>query len=331
MLAKLLEVKQFQLMEIIVDDSGSMNAATDALDPVNGQKMTRWWEAKWRISQMIELLAYVPSPPIKIYFLNRNDIISVERGSGEMPSDYIQRAESLLLQAFGRNPTGSTPAREAIQASLNRNIGMKVMRYFLGDGVPNGGAAACKQISDAIMHRPAPQDNPFTFFSCTNQDDQVEWMKTIEEPSYCAEFDDYLDESREVLKDQGKAFPYSFGLHLVAQIVAAFNPHDLDAMDESSPFTKQVLDNLPEEYRYYFDCFISAQKRLPLKPFQHAFVRQLPSMYTSFISAATAADIPAAVTYKQQVKQASAAERNGKGAQYNRGQQQAQADCCIIL
>jgi hypothetical protein len=338
MLAKLLEVKQFQLMEIIVDDSGSMNAATDALDPMNGQKMSRWWEAKWRISQMIELLAFVPSPPIKIYFLNRNDIISVERGSGEMPSDYIQRAESLLLQAFGRNPTGSTPAREAIQASLNRNIGMKVMRYFLGDGVPNGGAAACKQISDAIMHRPAPQDNPFTFFSCTNQDDQVEWMKTIEEKaSYCAEFDDYLDESREVLKDQGKAFPYSFGLHLVAQIVAAFNPHDLDAMDESLPFTKQVLDNLlgyqssPEEYLYYFDSFVAAQKTLPLKPFQHAFVRQLPSMYPSFISAATAADIPAAVRYKQQVKQASAAERNGNGAQYNRGQQQAQADCCIIL
>jgi hypothetical protein len=91
------------------------------------------------------------------------------------------------------------------------------------------------------------------------------------------------------------------------------------------------LDINHEEYRYYFDSFVAAQKTLPLKPFQHAFVRQLPSMYPSFISAATAADIPAAVRYKQQVKQASAAERNGNGAQYNRGQQQAQADCCIIL
>ena len=75
----------------------------------------------------------------------------------------------------------------------------------------------------------------------------------------------------------------------MAQIVAAFNPHDLDAMDESIPFTKQVLDNLlgyqssVEEYRYYFDGFIQAQKKLPLKSFQHTFLRELPSMYNQFL------------------------------------------------
>ena len=107
------------------------------------------------------------------------------------------------------------------------------------------------------------------------------------------------------MQDQGKAFPYSFGLHLVAQIVAAFNPHDLDAMDESLPFTKQVLDNLlgyqssPEEYRYYFDCFIEAQKKLPLKRFQHDFVKQLPTLYSQFMELSVATDIPAAAKYKQ--------------------------------
>ena len=59
MLAKLLEVKQFSLIEMIIDDSGSMGRLTDALDPITHKKMTRWIEAKWRISQMIELLAYV--------------------------------------------------------------------------------------------------------------------------------------------------------------------------------------------------------------------------------------------------------------------------------
>ena len=79
------------------------------------------------------------------------------------------------------------------------------------------------------------------------------------------------------MKDQGKAFPYSFGLHLVAQIVAAVFPRDLDAMDESVPFTKQLLDSLlgyqssPEEYRYHFDCFIAAEKKLPLKSFNIPF------------------------------------------------------------
>lgn len=335
MLGKLLEVNQFETMELIVDDSGSMNCGTDALDP-HGKRMTRWWEAKWRISQMVELLAYVPSPPMDIRFLNRRDVLRLERNSGELPIDFIQRAESILLNAFRSNPSGTTPAREAIHASIyNRNVGKKVMRFFMGDGVPNGGKAACKQIRDDIINRPDPKNNPFTFMSCTNQDDQVEWMKTTEEKApYCSEFDDYPDESREVLKDQGNAFPYSYGLHLVAQIVAAFNPHDLDAMDESVPFTKPVLDNLlgyqssPEEYRYYFDSFIAAQKKLPLKQFQRAFVGELPSLYNQFLEAAAATDIPAAARYKQQVKQASSQQMT---PQQRNVTSTTTSDCCIIL
>ena len=171
------------------------------------------------------------------------------------------------------------------------------------------------------------------------------YLNVYRKAPYCAEFDDYQDESREVLQDQGKAFPYSFGLHLVAQIVAAFNPHDLDAMDESLPFTKKVLDNLlgyqssPEEYRYYFDCFIEAQKKLPLKRFQHDFVRQLPSLYSQFLTVSVATDIPAAARYKQQVKQASSKPgyiaSGGAGAVRSKGATStpspSQDDCCIIL
>ena len=183
MLAKLLEVKQFSLIEIILDDSGSMGRLTDALDPITNKKMTRWIEAKWRISQMIELLAYVVAPPIKIYFLNRKDIVTIEKSSTELPLDYIQRAEGILSQTFSilKGPLGSTPALRAIQASLNRNRDQKVIRFFMGDGMPNGGEASIKKITDMIIHRHAPSSNPFTFMSCTNEDDQVEWMKTAEE------------------------------------------------------------------------------------------------------------------------------------------------------
>ena len=44
------------------------------------------------------------------------------------------------------------------------------------------------------------------------------------------------------------------------------NPDDLDAMDESVPFTKFTLDNLlgyvsnDESYKHYFDKFEEAQK-----------------------------------------------------------------------
>ncbi|OEU06632.1 hypothetical protein FRACYDRAFT_272692 [Fragilariopsis cylindrus CCMP1102] len=106
-----------------------------------------------------------------------------------------------------------------------------------------------------------------TFLSCTDDDDAVEWMKDTEEIApYCSESDDFADEAREVLKDQGAALPYSKGFHLICQLVAAMNPDDLDAMDESIPFTKFTLDNLlgivsnDASYQHYFDHYVKAQQ-----------------------------------------------------------------------
>merc|ERR1712048_1557809 len=83
---------------------------------------------------------------------------------------------------------------------------------------------------------------------------------------YCSEADDFQDEANEVLRDQGAALPYSMGFYIVCSLVAAMNPDDLDAMDESVPFTKHTLDNIlgvqhtDAMYRHYFDCFLQAQR-----------------------------------------------------------------------
>lgn len=61
------------------------------------------------------------------------------------------------------------------------------------------------------------------------------------------------------MRDQGAAFPYTKGLWLLSNLIAALNPDDLDALDENIPFTKYTLDELlgrihsPEEYAYYFN------------------------------------------------------------------------------
>ena len=114
--------------------------------------------------------------------------------------------------------------------------------------------------------------NNITFLSCTNEDSQVEWMKDTEELApYCSECDDFKDESAEVMKDQGAALPFTYGFYLICALVAAMNPDDLDAMDESIPFTKATLDNLlgiehnEASYKHYFDCFIAAQRVKPGK------------------------------------------------------------------
>jgi len=338
LLSKLLRLKEFDVAEIIVDDSGSMNLPSDAKGP-NGEALTRWMEARWRILQMMEIMAYVvTSPPVYVRYLNRPDVVEFRRGSGESPKAYGERVDRELERAFlGRGPSGTTPALEAIRASFARYPPDRaVLRYFMGDGVPNGFDVACREIEYLLMHRANPSKNPFTFMSCTNEDEQTEWMKECEEKApYCAEYDDYGDESREILKDQGKAFPYSYGLHLVAQIVGAFNPDDLDAMDESVPFTKQTLDNLlgyrssPREYRYYFDGFLTAQRQLPLKPYQRSFVNQLPALYPQFEAVPVAKSIAQVSEYRQNVKSRQQQHQQHQYAQ--RSQQPSSGECCVIL
>ena len=336
-LSKLLGLSAFEKAEIIVDDSSSMTLFTDANEP-NGERLTRWMEAKWRISQMMELMAYVVSPIVTIRFLNRKDEILLQRGSQEMPTAYIERVEGILKTIFDKGPCGSTPALEAIQASLNRDTHLKVLRFFLGDGQPNGGVYACRQIESLLMNRANPANNPFTFMSCTNEDQATEWMKVCEEKAlYCSEFDDYGDESREILKDQGQAFPYSYGLHLVAQLVAAFNPDDLDALDESVPFSKMTMDNIlgyhssPEEYKYYFDSFLQAQRKSQHghTPYQRRFVQQLPSLYEQFATVETAKDIAAVAQYKSDLRANQQQTRNG--AHGSPPAAPAADECCVIL
>ena len=331
MLSKLLMLSEFEIGEIIVDDSGSMNAQSDAKGP-QGHLLTRWQEAKQRIEQMMELIAYVPAPVFYIHFLNRLDVLELQRGTGESPQAFYQRVQRMLDLEFSQTPNGGTPALEAIRSSLTRHSsGKAVLRYFFGDGVPNGGTPACEQIAQLIQNRSDPARNPFTFISCTNEDSQVEWMKDCEELApYCSEFDDFKDESLEIIKDQGKAFPYSYGLHLVGQITAAFNPHDLDAMDESVPFTQETLQDLmgyqvsSEEYKYYFDTFVQAQRVLQQTPAQRKLVAQLPRLYQDFVSASRSTDIPAVLDYRSQTK------RDSLAGQAARSQAVA-APCCVII
>ena len=83
--------------------------------------------------------------------------------------------------------------------------------------------------------------------------------------------DDYGDESREVKKDQGDAFPYTKGLWLLSNLVASISPNDLDALDENVPLTKFTLDELlgrihsNAEYDYYYSHNRHGKKYASLK------------------------------------------------------------------
>jgi hypothetical protein len=143
-------------------------------------------------------------------------------------------------------------------------------------------------------------------------------MKDAEEVApYCSESDDYGDESREVLGDQGEALPYTRGFWLICQLVAAMNPDDLDAMDESVPFTKQTLDNLlgiqhnEQSFRYYFDCFVKNQQirkvRIDSRTGQQdqsdLLKKRTQWNYQEFVRAPVAKQIPQVQQYNRQMAQ----------------------------
>jgi hypothetical protein len=304
---KLMMLSEYESLEFIIDDSGSMTLNTDSNGP-DGRPRSRWQEAHARLKEMIEVLAYVPFTQVGIEFLNRPDRLSLTR-QGRDPRSFLADAYRQIDAVFSRGPSGTTPALEKIQESLLRGQGVSIARYFFGDGVPNGGIQAQQQITQIITHRQDPEGNPVTFISCTNEDDAVEWMKDCEEVApYCSESDDFMDEAREVLRDQGAALPFSKGFHLICQLVAAMNPDDLDAMDESVPFTKATLDNLlgiehnEESYRHYFNCFAEAQRKRTIESRSDNVKKNTRWDYNEFLRAPVAKQIPQVQQFIMQLK-----------------------------
>lgn len=258
---------------------------------------------------MIEILAYVPFQQIGILFLNRTTSLSLTR-NGRTPAAFLADANAQIDGVFRSSPSGSTPAYEKIQLSLAQGAGKQVARYFFGDGIPNGGVPAQKKIVEILKARTNPQGNPMTFLSCTNEDEAVEWMKDAEEVvSYCSESDDFKDEMQEVMRDQGAAFPFSYGFYLICALAGAMNPDDLDAMDESIPFTKAALGNLlgieqdDASYKYYFDLFLEAQSKRTVEGPADQLKKSMDwrRLYDDFLRAPVASMIPPVQDFKQKL------------------------------
>lgn len=318
---KLMMLSELEKIEFLVDDSGSMGSYTDSKDPKTGKLMTRWQEAESRIKEMVEVMAYVPIPKIEVKFLNRRDTITVTRNPSLTPDQFANETATKIKEAFKKGPSGVTPMLAAMQGSFNcreRSVG----RYIFADGAPSGGRGEISQIKELVKNRSNAENNPVTFLSCTDQDDQVEWMKDVEEVAdYCAELDDFNDEAAEVKKDQGAVFPFTKGFHLISQICAAMNPEDLDAMDESVPFTKSTLDNLlgikhnEQDYRRYFDGFKKAQEHRPIEgPMDNVKQKaNFEAHYHEFLNAPMARDIRFVQEFKQQLKQVEAGGNTGGG------------------
>ncbi|KAJ3345361.1 hypothetical protein HDU91_007381 [Kappamyces sp. JEL0680] len=328
LLNKLFELQTYQALFFLIDDSGSMASGTDSYDPFTRRQLTRWEETRYRLLELMEVLSYIPIPMMIIRFLNRTYEVRLVRDAAMTPQQFLDHCTMQVNQIFQQGPSGTTPYKRKIEEAFSLFRGQKIAWYFFGDGVPDGGELAIRQIGELVINRANPQDNPVTFLSCTNQDEDVEWMKDVEEiAQFCSECDDYNDEKDEVLKDQGYGLPYTKGFYLISCLVGAMNPTDLDAMDESIPFTKYMLDNLlgivhyEQDYQSYFQQFVNAQRSRKIDGPEDRIKKGIDwqKYYGDFLRARTHAEMEVVQVFRRNLKNAS------KGPQ----SRQKKKDCII--
>eukprot|EP01063_Lacrimia_lanifica_P011116 TRINITY_DN178_c0_g1_i1.p2 TRINITY_DN178_c0_g1~~TRINITY_DN178_c0_g1_i1.p2 ORF type:complete len:551 (+),score=193.34 TRINITY_DN178_c0_g1_i1:197-1654(+) len=274
MVNKLCMLSEYSI-NLIIDDSGSMNAQTDSNVSQAGdymkrklgggtRQMTRWEEAQDRVHTIVDLLTFCPTGPLTMSFFNRQTTVQSDR-QGKQPEQWAQQVHQQIDQAFASMPTGLTPTKMVLTRAFQQSR-PNTMHYLFTDGQPSdtsgqrsGEDTIYPELEQLVSRRPNPQQHPLTFVSCTDQDEEANWMKVLEEHApYCSEVDDYNDERAEVLADQGVTFPFSKGFWLVCLLASAVCPDDLDAMDDSAPFSKMTMDNMlgrvltEQDYVAYF-------------------------------------------------------------------------------
>lgn len=290
LLNKLASLARYDV-NFIIDDSGSTKADSDALLDMahpfmkkeltiaRRQRMSRFQEIESRLHFLVDFLAYFPTVNLNFTFLNSGanngqfansgKSFNMSNSEGLTPKAYADKIHQEIKERFSFSAKFQTPIfRELSQSLQDADDSTKpTHHYLLTDGVPSDGPAGASTRNDRIdaivqliRNRRSPEENLVTLCSCSNQDEEVEWLKRVEEAAYfCSESDDFYDELREIRKDQGPAFPFTYGFWLMMQLAAAKNPNDLDQMDENLPYTKHAFQELlgrtlsNEEYRYYFD------------------------------------------------------------------------------
>ena len=266
-------LQDYDQLTHVVDDSGSMRSNTDVLfkelqpwlkqrlgqrDPESN--VTRWEEALNRILVTLDIHAYIPVP-IKITFLNRPIELLFEH-KGKTIDQFVEDAKSLLFQEFSNRPSGYTPTFNKLSAVFSTP--KKEMIYFYTDGVPTNSVGEdvdnqIQLVRNLIIKRNSAL-KPIILNSCTDQDQEVEWMKGLDKEAVnVGEIDSYEDEEREIRQNQGLVFAFNKALWILSSLVCAdLRCRDtLDAMDEKEPLCHQnyarILGrnlSLPEYERY---------------------------------------------------------------------------------
>jgi hypothetical protein len=232
-------MSEFDTIDFIIDDSSSMNEDTDSIKSIKSSITiyhSRWEEVHQRILQIVDIIVHLPISKIYIGFMNNkswNTMLSRDSMNSFEFKDYIH---NFVNNKFSNRPSGYTPTAETLKAHFK--LFNRASHYLFTDGVPSDGI---DNVISVVTGRNA-SNHPITFVSCTNNSQETEWMKLLDnnEPNI-AEVDDYESEKTEVLENQGSLFPYTKGLWLLC-LIAGSTVKILDDIDENKLFSKKDME-----------------------------------------------------------------------------------------
>ncbi|CAF1280549.1 unnamed protein product [Adineta ricciae] len=210
----------------IVDDSGSMNTPLgDASNPYE-QTPRRWDELRQTVSIVVDIASVFDPDGVDVFFLNRE------------PLRHVKSSEE-LVPIFAIPPTGPTPIVRILRYVLREKQleiqERKLLILIATDGVPTNehGQQDIKSFEYALRYDRKPvQRVPVTIIACTDDNDCIgylnDWDKKIPNLDVA---DDYRSEKKEILKAQGKDFPFSFGDYVVKVLMGGIDEW-FDTLDE---------------------------------------------------------------------------------------------------
>lgn len=286
-------VYQETVGEVDLDDSGSMNSK------MNTGK-TRWEEAIEQLRFITQVYSILRLR-LRVRGLNRYNLTSdltkapqhlygvkevstKDKTIDQVDAEWKSYCDDLLSfgppkqLVDGAQYGYGTPTHASLTQVLKdcEERGGHSSIYLIFDGCPTD--ATTQQMCDLLLQRkrPKPELCPVIMIGCTDNDTDLEWASEVEEqattsghPSYLATMDDYDQEFKEVLHDQGDFFMgfYTLGTYRICQLCAASNPYDLDALDDDYPFTRGMLNGLMgrevtyKEFDVYLDKYFNNQHR----------------------------------------------------------------------
>ncbi|CAF0777943.1 unnamed protein product [Adineta steineri] len=210
----------------IVDDSGSMNTPLGDLSSPYDRNPTRWDELRQTVSIVVDIASVFDPDGVDIFFLNRE------------PMRHVKHSDE-LIPIFAVPPAGPTPIVRVLRYVLREKQleiqERKLLLLIATDGVPTNeqGQQDIKSLEYALRYDRKPTNRvPVTIIACTDDGDCIgylnDWDKKIPNLDVA---DDYRSERKEILKAQGKDFPFSFGDYVVKVLMGAVDDW-FDTLDE---------------------------------------------------------------------------------------------------